>query len=155
MLCWITANICSTQGCSPFLLQDFEVFFAQDEVTLYDKVTAGDTAWCGLERLISGHRDKCSLSISPFQTTFIGIVPSQGHKLSLHGILLHSMLPVTPYKQLQLAASVLQTCHYVGLTWLCSLAVRVLKSMLVSTSNPTAIALRRVNELALQNMRPF
>ncbi|KAL3144980.1 hypothetical protein ABBQ32_003484 [Trebouxia sp. C0010 RCD-2024] len=59
--------------------QDFEVFVAQDHEALFQKIIAGDTAWCGLERLISGHRRKCSLSVTPFQTTFVGIVPSQGH----------------------------------------------------------------------------
>ena len=61
--------------------QDFEVFYAPDEPALYDKIADGDTAWCGLERLISGHRHTCNLSITPFQTTFVGIVPSQGHRL--------------------------------------------------------------------------
>lgn len=67
-------------------LQDFEVFVAQDHEALFQKIIAGDTAWCGLERLISGHRRKCSLSVTPFQTTFVGIVPSQGHSHFLSGV---------------------------------------------------------------------
>lgn len=63
------------------LLQSFEVFFAQDEDLLFDKMVDGDTAWCGLDRLLSGHRNKCSLSITPFQTTYVGIIPSQGKSL--------------------------------------------------------------------------
>lgn len=74
-------------------LQEFEVFFAQDEASLYEKIVTGDTAWCGLERLMSGHRNKCSISITPFQTTYVGVVPSQGVRLFTAGI----PLPVVLY----------------------------------------------------------
>jgi len=66
-------------------MQTFDVFFAQDEDALLDKIEAGDTAWCGLERLLSGHRHKCSISITPFQTTYVGIVPSEGRGLVSKG----------------------------------------------------------------------
>ncbi|DBA86672.1 hypothetical protein WJX77_004815 [Trebouxia sp. C0004] len=65
--------------------QDFDVFFANDEEILLDKVSNGDTAWCGMERLLSGHRHKCSISITPFQTTQVGVVPSRGRILFAAG----------------------------------------------------------------------
>lgn len=68
------------------LMQDFDVFVAQGNAALFEKITAGDTAWCGFERLISGHRHKCSISVAPFQTTFVGIVPSQGRSLFTAGM---------------------------------------------------------------------
>lgn len=58
--------------------QSFEVFTAQDKSELHDKVIDGETAWCGLDRLLSGNKTKCSISLSPFQNTYIGVVPSQG-----------------------------------------------------------------------------
>lgn len=58
--------------------QSFEVFTAQDKSELHDKVIDGETAWCGLDRLLSGHKNKCSISLSPFQNTYIGVVPSKG-----------------------------------------------------------------------------
>ena len=58
-------------------LQDFEVFHAQDEATLYEKIATGDTAWCGVERLLSGQHHKCSISVTPFETTYVGVVPKR------------------------------------------------------------------------------
>ena len=68
-------------------LQDFDVFFANDEELLLDKASDGDTAWCGMERLLSGHRHKCSISITPFETTYVGVVPTRGKHLLAAGIL--------------------------------------------------------------------
>lgn len=67
-------------------LQDFDVFFANDEEVLLDKASDGDTAWCGMERLLSGHRHKCSISITPFETTYVGVVPTRGKPLFKAGI---------------------------------------------------------------------
>lgn len=66
-------------------MQEFEVFVAQDNASLYEKILAGDTAWCGLERLISGHRKTCSISVTPFQTTYVGILPTRGHDVFTRG----------------------------------------------------------------------
>ena len=60
------------------LLQDFDVFIAQSKDSLADKILDDNTAWCGLERLVSGHKRTCMLSITPFQTTYVGVVPTQG-----------------------------------------------------------------------------
>ena len=60
------------------LLQDFDGFIAQSEDSLADKILDDNTAWCGLERLVSGHKRTCMLSITPFQTTYVGVVPTQG-----------------------------------------------------------------------------
>ena len=89
-------------------MQDFEVFVAQDGATLSEKIIAGDTAWCGLERLISGHRHKCSISITPFQTTFVGIVPNQAHKRFAEGI-----------QQSNLHYVLVSSCSVAMLTWIC------------------------------------
>lgn len=66
-------------------LQEFEVFVSQDTASLHEKIVAGDTAWCGLERLISGHRKTCSISATPFQTTYVGVVPTRGHDVFTKG----------------------------------------------------------------------
>lgn len=54
------------------------MFIAQSEDSLADKILDDNTAWCGLERLVSGHKRTCVLSITPFQTTYVGVVPTQG-----------------------------------------------------------------------------
>lgn len=88
----------SERGCTVDLLfvQEFDVYFAQSNAALYEKISTGDTAWCGIERLVSGHRHKCSISTTPFQTTFVAVVPSLGrdviyrgmpHRTNLHYIL--------------------------------------------------------------------
>lgn len=85
-------------GCTVDLLfvQEFDVYFAQSNAALYEKISTGDTAWCGIERLVSGHRHKCSISTTPFQTTFIGVVPSPGRDLlttgTPHRTILHYVL---------------------------------------------------------------
>ena len=66
-------------------LQEFEVFVEQDNDSLYEKTLDGYTAWCGLERLISGHRRTCSISVTPFQTTYVGIVPTRGIDVFIQG----------------------------------------------------------------------
>lgn len=73
-------------------LQSFEVFAAQSEAELCDRVMGGETAWCGLDRLLSGHKSKCSIKVSPFQTTHIGVVPTQGIKLFKSGTAVHPEL---------------------------------------------------------------
>lgn len=70
--------------CTP--LQDFDVFTAQDNHTLAQKILDGDTAWCGFERLFSGHKQTCNLSVTPFETTHICIVPIQGLSLFSAGM---------------------------------------------------------------------
>lgn len=79
--CW-QVEICITDQ---VFMQEFEVFVAQDTASLHEKIIAGDTAWCGLERLISGHRKTCSISVTPFQTTYVGIVPNHGHDVFTQG----------------------------------------------------------------------
>ena len=81
------------------LLQDFDVFVAATENSLAEKILDDDTAWCGLERLLSGHKRTCMLSITPFQTTYIGVVPTQGYSLFKSG---NSILALLPTLGLQL-----------------------------------------------------
>ena len=96
------------QACSP-TLQDFDVFFANDEETLLDKVSNGDTAWCGMERLLSGHRHKCSISITPFETTYVGVVPTRGRHLFDAGVC--SLLSLTKWVQLVPKQGSMETTH--------------------------------------------
>lgn len=84
MSCDLKCQLSSTALTRP-LLQNFDVFVAQDESELYDKVVAGETAWCGLDRVVSGHKNRCNLQVSPFQTAYIGICPSQGKSLFTAG----------------------------------------------------------------------
>ncbi len=96
------------QACFP-TLQDFDVFFANDEEILLDKVSNGDTAWCGMERLLSGHRHKCSMSITPFETTYVGVVPTRGRHLSAEGVC--SLLSLTNWVQLVAKQGSVETRH--------------------------------------------
>ena len=89
-------NVSSLMLC----MQNFDVFFAQDKDALLSKIRDGDTAWCGLERLLSGHRHKCSIRITPFQTTFVGIVPSEGLDLFRRGICLCEQLLSDHFRKL-------------------------------------------------------
>lgn len=82
MLTNLETNLCIIDQ---VFMQDFEVFVAQDNASLHEKILAGDTAWCGLERLISGHRRTCSISATPFQTTYVGVVPNRGHDVFAKG----------------------------------------------------------------------
>ncbi len=96
------------QACFP-TLQDFDVFFATDEEILLDKVSNGDTAWCGMERLLSGHRHKCSISITPFEATYVGVVPTRGCPPFAEGVC--SLLSLTKWVQFVAKQGSVETRH--------------------------------------------
>jgi hypothetical protein len=105
----VPAAVWSCSGLLHPTLQDFDVFFAKDEELLLDKASDGDTAWCGMERLLSGHRHKCSISITPFETTYVGVVPTRGHHLFAAGVC--SLLSLTKWVILVAKQSSVETRH--------------------------------------------
>ena len=105
----VPAAVWSCSGLLHPTLQDFDVFFAKDEELLLDKASDGDTAWCGMERLLSGHRHKCSISITPFETTYVGVGPTRGHHLFAAGVC--SLLSLTKWVILVAKQSSVETRH--------------------------------------------